>query len=86
VDSTQLNELPILTRTNAATAYLREIPGSAPDVSTNFNGQRVTDVVNQIDGVTAMDAGNNGVNYSYSTLLERRQSNRQPHLRLIRPV
>jgi hypothetical protein len=66
VDSTQLNELPILTRTNAATAYLREIPGSAPDVSTNFNGQRVTDVVNQIDGVTAMDAGNNGVNYSYS--------------------
>jgi hypothetical protein len=66
VDTAQLNELPILSRTNAATAYLREIPGSAPDVTSNFNGQRVTDVVNQLDGVTMMDAGNNGVNYSYS--------------------
>src|SRR5580658_7267689 len=66
VDNTQLNELPILTRTNAATAYLREIPGSAPDVTGNFNGGRVTDVVNQLDGVTMMDAGNNGVNYSFS--------------------
>ena len=66
VDTTQLNELPVLTRTNAATAYLREMPGSAPDVTSNFNGQRVTDVVNQLDGVTMMDAGNNGVNYSYS--------------------
>jgi carboxypeptidase family protein len=66
VDNTQLNDLPIQTRTNVATSYLREIPGSAPDVSSNFNGQRVTDVVNQLDGVTMMDAGNNGVNYSFS--------------------
>ena len=66
VDNTQLAELPILTRTNVASSYLREIPGSAPDVSSNFNGQRVTDVVNQIDGVTAMDAGNNSLGYSYS--------------------
>ena len=66
VDNTQLNDLPILTRTNVASSYLREIPGSAPDVSSNFNGQRVTDVVNQLDGVTAMDAGNNSLGYSYS--------------------
>lgn len=66
VDNTQLNDLPIQTRTNVASSYLREIPGSAPDVSSNFNGQRVTDVVNQIDGVTAMDAGNNSLGYSYS--------------------
>src|SRR5580704_17165318 len=66
VDNTQLNDLPVLTRTNVATAYLREIPGSAPDVTSNFNGGRVTDVVSQLDGVTDMDAGNNGFGYSYS--------------------
>jgi hypothetical protein len=66
VDTAQLNELPVLSRTNAATAYLREIPGSAPDVTGNFNGQRGTDVVNQLDGVTMMDTGSNGANYSYS--------------------
>jgi hypothetical protein len=66
VNSTQLQDLPIQTRTNVATAYLREIPGNPPDSTGNFNGQRVSDGVNQLDGVTMMDAGNNGVNYSYS--------------------
>lgn len=66
VDNTQLNDLPVLTRTNVATAYLREVPGSAPDVTSNFNGGRATDVVSQLDGVTDMDAGNNGFGYSYS--------------------
>jgi hypothetical protein len=66
VDNTQINELPVATRTNVASAYLREIPGSSPDASSNFNGQRSSDAVNQLDGVTMMDAGNNGVNYSYS--------------------
>jgi hypothetical protein len=66
VDNTQINELPVQTRTNVATAYLRVIPGSAPDVTSNFNGQRASDVVNQLDGVTMMDAGNNGANFSYS--------------------
>ncbi len=66
VDNNQINDLPVQTRTNVATSYLREIPGSAPDVASNFNGGRVTDVVNQLDGVTLMDAGNNGLGYSYS--------------------
>ena len=66
VDNTQLNELPVQTRTNVSTAYLREVPGSAPDVVSNFNGQRVSDAVNQLDGVTMMDTGSNGANYSYS--------------------
>ena len=60
VDATQLQELPIVTRTNVATAYLREIPGNPPDSPGNFNGQRNSEVTNQLDGVTAMDAGNNG--------------------------
>ena len=66
VDNTQLTELPISTRTNVATAYLREIPGNPPDSTGNFNGQRSGEVLNQLDGVTMMDAGNNGANFSYS--------------------
>jgi len=66
VDATQLQELPISTRTNVATAYLREIPGNPPDSTGNFNGQRNSEVTNQLDGVTAMDAGNNGANYTFS--------------------
>ena len=66
VDATQLQELPISTRTNVATAYLREIPGNPPDSTGNFNGQRNSEVTNQLDGVTVMDAGNNGANYTYS--------------------
>lgn len=66
VDSTQLRELPIVTRTNVSSAYLREIPGNPPDSAGNFNGQRVSEVVNQLDGVTMMDAGNDGSNFSYS--------------------
>ena len=57
VDATQLQELPIATRTNVATAYLREIPGNPPDSVGNFNGQRNSEVTNQLDGVTVMDAG-----------------------------
>src|SRR5579863_4506494 len=62
VDNTQLQDLPISTRTNVAGAYLREIPGNPPDSTGNFNGQRNSEVTNQLDGVTAMDAGNNGAN------------------------
>jgi hypothetical protein len=66
VDNTQIQELPIATRTNPAAAFLREIPGNPPDSTGNFNGQRSGEVVNQLDGVTMMDAGNNGNNFSYS--------------------
>jgi hypothetical protein len=66
VDPTQLQELPILTRTNVSSAYLREVAGNPPDSTGNFNGQRVSEVVNQLDGVTMMDAGNDGSNFSYS--------------------
>jgi hypothetical protein len=66
VDPTQIQELPVVTRTNVATAYLREIPGNPPDSTGNFNGQRNSEVTNQLDGVTVMDAGNNGANFSYS--------------------
>ena len=50
VNATQLQELPISTRTNIATAYLREIPGNPPDSTGNFNGQRNSEVTNQLDG------------------------------------
>ena len=66
VDNTQIEELPIATRTNVSTAYLREVPGSNPENASNFNGQRTSEVVNQLDGVTMMDTGNNGSNFSYS--------------------
>lgn len=56
VNSTQLQDLPIHARTKVATAYLREIPGNPPDSTGNFNGQRVSDGLNQLDGVTMMDA------------------------------
>ena len=65
VDSVQLQELPIATRTNVSTAYLRVIPGSSPIRSVILTGSalRSCESAGRRD---MMDAGNNGSNFSYS--------------------
>ena len=65
VMQSQIQDLPVSARTNVATAYLREVNGSPLDVVA-FNGLPQVQETVTIDGVTAMDMGNAGANFSYS--------------------
>jgi hypothetical protein len=66
VSQQQLAELPVSSRTNFATAYLREVNGNPPDATGSFNGQPAVQQTVQIDGVTTMDMGNASGNFSWS--------------------
>jgi len=62
----QIQDLPVNARSNIATAYLREVPGNAPDAIGSINGQPSVQQTVTMDGVTFMDMGNAGANFSLS--------------------
>ena len=66
VSQQQIADLPVSGRTNIATAYLREVPGAPPDSSSNINGLPSVQQTVTMDGVTFMDMGNAGANFSLS--------------------
>jgi Carboxypeptidase regulatory-like domain len=66
VSQQQIADLPVSGRTNIATAYLREVPGAPPDSSSNINGLPAVQQTVTMDGVTFMDMGNAGANFSLS--------------------
>lgn len=66
VSQQQIADLPVSSRTNFATAYLRDVNGNPPDATGSFNGQPAVQQTVQIDGVTTMDMGNASGNFSWS--------------------
>jgi len=66
VNQQQIVDLPVASRSNIATAYLREVPGAPVDSPSNINGLPAVQQTVTMDGVTFMDMGNAGANFSLS--------------------
>lgn len=66
VSQQQVADLPVSARSNVATAYLREVNGNPPDATGSINGQPSVQQTVSLDGVTFMDMGNAGANFTLS--------------------